>query len=252
MTTENTRQKSSVVRRIMKVLGYAGMLAVVVLAVAHFVWKYSGTNEWKLEIDKKGVQVYSRKASGSTLKDFKVVRRVKTTLNRAVAAMISTDTEDCAEWSPGCVSEKTIQPWNPRDLTYVQLYRMSYPKPFVPREFIINAKTTQDPVTKAVLVDFTTLPDAIPHNSCCIRIAGFHDQWRITPLENGEVQVELSAHVDPKLPYVIFNRYAPRGLYWFFNLGLSKYLNKPKFEQAKFEGIQEPASTATATATAAQ
>ena len=169
MSQETPRKPRRVLRVIGKVLGYGGLLLVAALIVAHFAWKYSGSGQWELEINKKGVQVYSRKTPGTTLKDFRTVRRVKTTLHRAVAAMTSTDSEDCAEWSPGCVAKLTIQPWDPNKLTYVQLYRMDYPKPFKPREFLINAKVTQDPKTRTVLVDFTTQPDLVPRNACCPR-----------------------------------------------------------------------------------
>ncbi|HEX6100287.1 MAG TPA: hypothetical protein VF432_28495, partial [Thermoanaerobaculia bacterium] len=59
---------------------YAAGLVVVVLTVAHFAWKYSGSNEWELWRDthvtpaynKKGVRllpvkVYKKKVPGKTL-----------------------------------------------------------------------------------------------------------------------------------------------------------------------------------------
>lgn len=240
MTKENTTRKPRrVLRAIGKVLAYGGVLAVAALIVAHFVWKYSGSGEWELMRDRKGVQVYTRKTPGSVLKDIKCVRRVKTTLSGAVAAMTSTKTEDCAAWHPGCVAEKTIQPWNPQQLTYLQLYSSKYPSPMAPREFLIGAKVTQNPQTKAVLVDFQAQPEAIPANDCCVRISVLHNTWQFTPLDDGEVKVELTMHTDPELPYFIYNRFAPFGIYGFFNRGLQKYLHKPEFQQAKFESIAE-------------
>ncbi|HYK03300.1 MAG TPA: START domain-containing protein [Thermoanaerobaculia bacterium] len=224
---------------------YGVLLVVALLLTAHFAWKYSGSNAWELEIDKRGIQVYTLKKPGSTLKDVRTVRRVKTTLNRAVAAMTSIETEDCAEWGPGCEAIKTVQPWNPKDLSYIQLYRMAYPKPYAPREFLINAKVTQDPRSKVVLVDFTVLPDALPRNECCARMTVFHDTWRFTPMRDGEVEVELTAHLDPGVPYPLFNRLVPIAFYRFFNRGLDKYLNKEKFQQARFEGIEEKYQQAT-------
>lgn len=234
-----TRRPRRILRTILKVLAYGSALVIAILITAHFVWKYSGSNQWVRVIDKKGVQVYTRKTSGSTLKDVKTVKRVKTTLHRAVAAMTSTDTEDCAEWGPGCVAVTTVQPWNPKELTYTQLYRMTYPSPYSPREFLINAQVSQDPQSKIVLVDFTILPDALPRNKCCVRMTVFHDTWQFTPLEDGEVEVQLTAHLDPGIPYLMFNRFVPVAFYSFFNRGLDKYLNKEKFQQARFEGITE-------------
>ena len=240
MTQDNTPSRSRrIVRRIAKVFAYGGVLVVAVLIVAHFAWKYSGSNEWKLEIDRKGVQVYTRKAPGSTFKDIRAVGRVKTTLSRAVAAMTSTETEDCAKWHPGCVAEKTIEPWSAQKLTYLQLYSSKYPSPMSPREFLIKAQVTQDPKSKAVLVDFQAQPDAIPPNECCVRISVLHNTWQFTPRNDGEVEVQLTMHMNPELPYPIFNRFAPRGIHSFFARGLQKYMDKEKWQQARFESIVE-------------
>src|SRR6185369_1310488 len=119
-----------VLRTILKTLALGIALVVVFLVVAHFAWKYSGSGQWKLEREKNGVKVYSLKTPGRTLKDWKAVRRLKTTLNGAVAAMATTTTEDCSEFNANCVSVQSIKAWDPRELTSVHLYRANAPKPF--------------------------------------------------------------------------------------------------------------------------
>ena len=55
-----------------------GLAALIALGwVASAAWTASGDDQWKLELDKDGVQVYSYKAPGSFLKQFKGVRTAK-------------------------------------------------------------------------------------------------------------------------------------------------------------------------------
>jgi hypothetical protein len=152
--------------------------------------------------------------------------------------MASTETEDCAEWAPGCTSEKVIQPWNSQDLTYTHLYRLKYPSPFSPREFLIRAQVSQDLASKAVLVDFRASPNELPRNACCLRIEDLHNTWRFVPLENGEVEVEAVMNTDQQVPYVLVNRVAPRGLYITCR-HLQRFLNKEKWQHVKFDRIEE-------------
>jgi len=239
MTRETTAKPRSFLRKVARVLGILILLVIVGLAVAHFAWKYSGSNEWVKVSDKEGIQVYTLKEPGSTLKDFKAVTRVKTTLNRAAAAMLSTETADCAEWAPSCRSEKEIQPWNPKEMTYVHLYRMNYPKPFMPREFLLKAKVSQNPANKALLVEFIALPDALPKNDCCFRLEELHNRWQFTPVGNGEVEVELRTDMDQGIPYFMINNKTPFFLHKMFK-PLQKWYDKDKWETARYEGIVEP------------
>jgi hypothetical protein len=225
-------------RKLFKFLGYTAVIVVVALAIAHFAWKYSGSNTWEKVFEKNGVTVYALKEPGYTLKRFKAVTHVNTTLTRAVAAMASTDAEDCDEWAPGCKSEKAIQPFNAQDLTYTHLFRLAYPKPFAPREFLIHAHITQDMPSKSVLVDFHAEPDAIPHNDGYFRIPFLHNTWRFTPGQKGDVVVEATMNTDQGVPYVIVNKVVPYGLYDVCH-NLQAFLDKPKWNNAKFAQIAE-------------
>ena len=239
MTEENTAVRPRRVgRTILKTLALGFALVVVLLVVAHFAWKYSGSGQWKLEREKNGIKVYSMKIPGRTLKDWKAVRRLKTTLNGAVAAMATTTTEDCAEFNANCVSVQSVKDWNPRDLTSVHLYRANAPKPFLPRELLISTHASQNPQNKAVLIEFLARPDDLPRHDCCLRITEYRNSWRFTPLGNGETEAELVVHMDQGVPYPLMNRISPNVLIKMFG-HIPAYFAKPKWQQAKFDSIKE-------------
>jgi START domain len=231
-------QPKRVLRKVGKVLLFGIALVITILVSSHFAWKYSGSKEWKLEVDENGIQVYSLKVPGSALKRFKAVGRVKTTLNRAVAEMISTDLQDCAEWMGSKCEIESLQPWNPQDMSHISFYRINYSSPFSPREFVLKVQVSQDPQSKAVLVEFIAIPDKLPRNKCCLRVENMHNSWRFTPLENGEVEVELQTNVDEGLPYLIVNRNSPRMLHGLFTILEQRY-NREKWLRAKLDLVKE-------------
>ena len=237
MASENSNKPKRLAVRIFKSLTIGGAVLLTLAVAAHLAYMYSGSGQWEKAIDKKGITIYTLKSPGSLVKRIKGVTRVRSTMNVAAAAMMSGSTEDCKEWFPGCSGVQTIQPWNPQDRIF--LFRVRAFRPFAPREFLIKGRTTQDPQTKAVLVEFTASPDEIPQNACCVRVARMANSWRFTPVGNGTVEVENRVNMDIGIPYFMFNRFMPGGQ--FRMLGrLQKYLAKKK--DATWEGIEEKSS----------
>ncbi|HEX7679466.1 MAG TPA: hypothetical protein VF713_15145 [Thermoanaerobaculia bacterium] len=239
MTRENrTGQPSGVWSGVLKALTAVGVLGIVSLGAGHLAWKYSGSNQWQPVIEKDGIKIYSRKTPGFVLKDWKGIRRVRTTLNGAVAAMTSTKTEDCAEWYRNCVSVQSVQPWNSLQLSYIHLFRTEYPAPFGAREILVEARASQEAQSKAVVVQFVARPNDLPPNECCVRITEYHNTWRFGPRDGGDREVELVVHMDQKLPYFLVNRVAPGALYKVFSR-LPELFNEEKWQHAKFDSIEE-------------
>ena len=236
MTNESPAvQKRSRLQRVLRFLAAACLLAIVVGLAGHYAWKYSGSNEWKQEIDKDGIKVYSRKTPGSVLKDIKAIRRVKTSVTVAMASFMNSD---CAEFMEGCLSGKDIVPWNPKDLSATGLFVVDFPGPFAHREYLLKTQVSQNPTTRVTLMDVTAVPDLVPRNRCCYRIEDMRNSWRFTPLGNGELEVEFNMHMDQGLPYPMVNRMAPRFTHEMF-ADLPRHFGKEKFQGAKLAYIKE-------------
>jgi len=221
----------------MKFLSLGTLVLIAILAISHLVWKSSGSNQWELEIDKDGVKVYALKSPGSSMKQFKGVTRVKTTMNRVVAAMMDTDIQNCAEWVPGCVDGKSVESWNSQGMYYIHFYHVNYPRPFSPREFLLKTQFTQDVQSKVVLVEFIAVPDKLPKTDSCFRVEHMHNRWRYTPLENGEIEVEYIGDMDVGIPYYLFNYGAPRTIHKLLS-ALPRLMNKEKYQHADYAFIK--------------
>lgn len=232
-------------RRFLKLALYGGCLLGALLIGAHFTWKMSGSNQWRLVSDEEGVSVYEKKEPGSTFKKYKATARIQSTMNRVVAGMMDRDLKSCAEWNPGCVSEQTVQPWNPQERSFVHFYRVNLPGPMAPREFLLKAQFTPELRDQSVFIQYTAMPDELPRNDCCYRVVHMNNKWRFTPLADGEIKVDFMQDMDVGLPYFVYNFLAAdfvhQGL-----MTLPKILNQPKYDQenALFATTTTPTLTA--------
>ncbi len=231
-------QPRRIFRKLVKFLAYGSAVVVVALAVAHFAWKYSGSNQWELWRDKKGVAVYTLKAPGSTRLQFKVVTRINTTLDRVVAAMTDTTTDGCQAMIRGCTSGRIFKTFDPRGLHYIQAYRIDIGPPFSPRDLVLKTQVSRDPRTKALLVDVTSVPELIASDGCCVRMTELKNRWRFTPLENGTIELEFTQNDDPVVPYPLYNRLVRNGHTW-MRRNMERVFNREKYQHAEFAFLRE-------------
>jgi hypothetical protein len=220
-------------RPLLKVLASTvGVLAFACVA-AHFIWKYSGSNEWSLALDKDGVQIFALKEPGSTLKKFRAFTQIPSTMTRAIAAMRDTDIKTCSEWMSGCAAGQSIEPWSDERMSFTHFYRVNLPGPLAPREFLLKAQFTPNPRDKSVFIQFEAQPDRLPRNDCCLRVTRMNSSWRYTPVGEGKVDVEFTQDVDSGLPYFVANALSPSLIYDTLT-SLPKHLNKEKYDRQQF------------------
>jgi hypothetical protein len=239
-TTTATAKKRGWARKLLRIALVTGLILVVGLFTAHIVWKRSGSGKWQLEIDKDGVQVYSKKSPGSTLKQFRAVTKVRTRLQHVVAVFTDTSLQHCNDWMHSCLVSTAIEPWNPDGHYWLAFYRASAGPLFSPRDFVIKLQFSQDPQSKSVFIDVTDVPDRLPQDKCCVRVR-IHNRWRWTPLKNDEVEAEVTEDFDAGLPYILHN--AQAGSLWGIISTLPDLMDRDKFPvqdpDAKYDFIQE-------------
>jgi hypothetical protein len=236
MKTENSVAKPRTwVRRFFKVLLRAVVSLVALCFIAGAVWKFSGSNRWEYVGEKNGVKVYSLKEPGSDLTQTKAVLRVHSKLARLVKFI--QDSESCVEF--GCKDSHTLERVD--DQLEYDYFRADLPFPFKPREYVIRTQFFQNPNTKEVLMEVAAAPDKIPPNHCCLRVTQMNNTMRLTPLGNGQIEVEYIVKQNDGgfLPHFLLNWMRPKVMFY----GLPKlqgYLDKEKFRDAKFAFLKEP------------
>ena len=242
----------SVLRKIGKFLLYTAGLVVVALTIAHFAWKYSGSNEWVLwkdtnvtpAFDRKGqrmvgAQVYKKKVSGATRLQFKVVAQIHGNLDAIAAGMSDMTTPGCRNFLSGCTAGKIYKPFDEKDRTYIQAYRIVLPK-WLKKELAVVNKIHmwRDPQSKALMITVKGVPELLPQDGCCINMTHLNNQWKFTPLQNGMLEFEFTEDDDPGIPYYIYNRALLRNKVGVPNTA-QRVFNMDKYQHRKFEFLRE-------------
>lgn len=226
------------VRKIVKFLAYGSVTAAAALTVAHFAWKYSGSNQWKLVQEKNGVKVYSMKVPGDTRERFKAVTRVKTTLNRVATAFNDTTTAGCRNFVPGCDAGPVLKAWDSASLNYIQYYQIKNPAPFSPRDLVIKTQMSRDPQTRGLVMEMTALPELVRRDACCVRMTQLQNRWRLTPLDNGTIELEFTQNDDPRIPYWLYNHVMPIGL-TYLRRNVERVCNKAKYGKTEYAFLNQ-------------
>jgi hypothetical protein len=209
------KKKRGLLRRLGKIALTIVASAAFLALVAHLIWKYSGDDKPRLVIDRDGIKVYTIKTSGSALFKIKAERVVESSLDRAAAAHLDGSLENCSDWLPSCYVSEPVKPWDPNERNYVQLWKETFPTPFRPREYILLTQFKQDGKGAPITVEFKAMPDALPkdESGCCFRVTHMHSVWTLTPVDAGQIKVELLQDIDLGMPYLMFNKFAPEGVF---------------------------------------
>ena len=83
-------------------------------------------------------------------------------------------------------------------------------------------------------------PDKAPPNDCCFRVTEMNNTWRLTPLENGLVEIEyvFNTNMGGFMPALSLNTRRPKFVVSVLSK-LQEFLDKKKYQDAKFDFIKE-------------
>lgn len=153
----------------------------------------SNGDKWELKKYEEGIAVYTRMAENSNYKELRSVVRIKTSLSSIMAVL--QDWDSYPQWSYRCGKSATLKTISETELIHYQT--VMAPWPADDRDFVVNIKITQDPVTKVVVQKATNVPTFIPEFPDHVRIKEFKATWTLTPTFDGYVNLEYQLLVNP-------------------------------------------------------
>jgi hypothetical protein len=228
----------AILRKIPKLL----LILLALGLISDWIWALSGSNRWELAKEGDGVKVYTLKAPGDRSIKVKAVMEGDYTLSQLTSLHIIDDNlQTCQDWFPNCVGFTRIKEFDPIKKYDFDMWRLDFPPPFSDRELLITTMVSQDPATKAVVLDVLASPNTLPHNDGAVRIERMHNRWQFTPKPNGKVEVELiqDTTMGGMFPYFLLNFVAAGENYKFFSKDLRSFLAKEKYVKAKLDFIED-------------
>jgi hypothetical protein len=222
--------------KIRQYLRYAGLALAAILLMAHFAWGASGSNQWELVKDQNGVKVWTLKTPGANLVRVKATVRVDSKLAGMVKLL--EDLESCVD--AYCYDTKRLAqiPSLPgHAATYVR-FKFDIPG-LKTREYVLFAEHYQDPASKKLEINIMAAPDKMPRDTCCVRVTHLHNNWKLTPLPNGQLDIEFTQDTDlGGLPYFFTNIALTEGTYEIMQ-DMQKLMNKERYRTAQVDDIRE-------------
>jgi hypothetical protein len=234
VSNESVSKPTKSFRRLRAFLKYFVLPLFVLIYISQIVWKMSGSNAWELQVDKNGVKVYTLKSPGSDLLLSKATINLDSTLSAGVAFL--QDHSTCQEFS--CLKADMF--YKASEQLYYSAFYYGMPFGLKDREFVVSSLFYQDPQTKTVHYHHISEPGLMPADDSVFRIISFVVIYKITPLENGQVEFEMSRKFDVGgyLPDYLMNMGFAEDHYELM-LELKKYIEKEKYQNMQFDFIEE-------------
>lgn len=147
---------------------------------------------WKLELDKEGIKVYTRYASGSAFKEFKAEIIIDGSLS-GIADIIA-DVERYPEWSYKTTLVKIFR----KEGNIIQYFYVSdTPRFMKTRVAFFESEKTIDPKTDEITFTLVNIQGNQPISNGEILIPTMKGYWKLTPLGNNKVRVIMQMLTEP-------------------------------------------------------
>lgn len=152
-------------------------------------------DDWHLEKSHDGIQIYSRAVAGWDIHETRGVARISGHLSSFAAVL--DNVKSLGDLSPMVSGAEVVQCDGPAAYRYHA--RIDMPWPVTDREVYYQRTIAQNHETLELTVTDAVLAES-PNHKGLVRMTKGRQQWRVTPLANGENQVEVQILSDPGGP----------------------------------------------------
>lgn len=161
---------------------------------------------WELVKEKGALKVYTRKNKDSDIKEIRITTNMRAPIENFVEAL--NDADSYKEWVYKCESSKLVKRISDSELYYQ--VETDFPFPMSDRDLVVQTVQRWDDFGN-FYSDSIARPDYKPKEKGVVRIDLFESHWRVTPKNDGSVDIDYNSRVDPagSIPQ------------WIVNLGLT-------------------------------
>lgn len=169
-----------------------------------------GQETWKLALDKKDIQVYTRTKAGSSIKEFQAHTEIKASLPTVIAAL--QDYQQHPDWMYQIASAELLEKSDEQNsmLRYV----LKLPWPFKARDIVTSAKFEVVNPSKKVRLSLNSQPGYIPETEKHVRMNEAGGFWEVTSVSSEKVKVVYEYYAVPQsAPAWVVNLFIVNGPY---------------------------------------
>lgn len=160
--------------------------------------------EWRLDVDKQNIKVFTRPLDDSNIRAFKAVTLFEdVTLSQLTAVIL--DMQQFDQWMDNAGETRLLETLGPgRQITY---FVNKVPLFLKDRDIVIGQTVKQDPETGEVTISLSSHPEFLPESDRYVRVKEFGGAWVLTPMSDDRIQLTYRVHFDPAgaLPGFVVN-----------------------------------------------
>ncbi|MGA3014009.1 MAG: START domain-containing protein [Bacteroidales bacterium] len=158
---------------------------------------------WNFVKEEDGIKLFTRKEAGNTIKSFKGVMDVPSTMDKVRDLLGNVKNNDW--WDKDLRQIKILIFEKDKYFQYYLVYHV--PWPFTDRDLCVESKMTTDSLTGEMVILNTPLANVIPEKPGLIRIKKYLQKWTAQQLKNGIIRITLEGYIDPAgdIPDWVYN-----------------------------------------------
>jgi len=195
--------------------------------------------EWELQRDRDGIQVYTRNVEGSPYDAVRTTTQMVDVRLSSLVALIE-DAPACPDWADSCAEAYLVERLSDSEsLVYTH---NDMPFPVKDRDVLAQVKWTQDSESLEVEMNSSATVGKMAEVRGRLRLTKAVASWNFAPQSDGSVLVSNQAHINPgsALPGWVTNMLLIDAPFETMKSFVSE-VRKPKYVDAQLSFIQEPA-----------
>ena len=178
---------------------------------------------WKLEKQKKGINVYLSDVAGSKFKAIKVECTFTGTYAKLIA--ILTNVSHFSDWIYNTRTSKLLRQNTPLDFIYYSETHL--PWPLSNRDAVIHVRIKTDSLPRFLTLSGAEEPNFFPKIQGRVRVTHYKASWKVTMPTAQTIRISYFLELDPggSIPAWIANKFVDKGPYGTF-INLAEQLKK--------------------------
>ena len=151
-------------------------------------------SSWQLVVQEEGLKIYTKTWPGSNFVAVKTDQTVRTTMKKVIANTL--DADGYADWIGGSTGSALLKISDDQKEIIYHL-KIGAPWPLKDRDLVAGLRISQDPESKAIIVDEWNESQFIPEEKGHVRIPRNISQSVAIPLGDGRVRTIWQGHNEP-------------------------------------------------------
>ncbi|WP_018622708.1 START domain-containing protein [Spirosoma luteum] len=187
------------------------MIVAITFNAATSTTCFSQSSEgWKLEKDKNGIKVYTRKAANSSIMEFRASATVAAHMEQLEALIEKVN--DYPGWQTSISTANVLKQQN-KEEQYIY-YTTDVPWPVTDRDIVLHSEKNKS-ASGIVTYNLHSKPDFISEKGNFVRIKKAKGFWQFTPFKDNKINVTFQFYADPEgnIPDWIINMFLVKGPY---------------------------------------